>query len=110
MSTRMTEARLEMGVPLQELENLAPATWYVNVLAVYPEQRGRGLGTTLLGLADELAAAAGSRGLSIIVSDANRTARRLYERCGYRQVAERAMVKDECQSAGLSWVLLVKPA
>jgi hypothetical protein len=25
-----------MFVPLQELENLAPATWYVNVLAVLP--------------------------------------------------------------------------
>ncbi|NJM33835.1 MAG: GNAT family N-acetyltransferase, partial [Rhodomicrobium sp.] len=25
-----------MFVPLQELENLAPATWYVNVLAAYP--------------------------------------------------------------------------
>lgn len=27
-------------VPLQELENLAPRTWYVNVLATYPEYRG----------------------------------------------------------------------
>lgn len=99
-----------MFVPIQELENLAPGTWYVFVLAAYPEHRGRGLGTRLLALADELAAAAGSRGLSIIVSDANPGARRLYERCGYRSVAERPMVKEEWQNAGLSWVLLVKPA
>ena len=32
-----------MFVPLQELENLAPGTWYVNVLAVRPEFRGLGL-------------------------------------------------------------------
>ena len=29
--------------PLQELENLAPGTWYVNVLAVLPAFRNRGL-------------------------------------------------------------------
>ena len=51
-----------MFVPLQELENLAPGTWYVNVLAAYPDQRGQGLGTALLAVADKLAAEAGSRG------------------------------------------------
>jgi ribosomal protein S18 acetylase RimI-like enzyme len=29
-----------------------------------------------------------------LLSDANRGARRLYEKCGYRVVAERAMVKS----------------
>ena len=33
-----------MFVPLQELENLAPGTWYVNVLAACPQYRGRGSG------------------------------------------------------------------
>jgi ribosomal protein S18 acetylase RimI-like enzyme len=98
-----------MFVPLQELENLAPGTWYVNVLATYPGHRGRGHGTRLLGLAEELAAAAGSRGLSIIVSDANAGARRLYGRCGYRLAAERAMVKDGWANAGVDWLLLLKP-
>src|SRR5437899_2859846 len=28
-----------MFVPLQELENLAPGTWYINVLAVRPQVR-----------------------------------------------------------------------
>jgi GNAT superfamily N-acetyltransferase len=40
-----------MFVPMQELENLAPGTWYVNVLAAYPEFRGRGIGAGLLALA-----------------------------------------------------------
>ena len=99
-----------MFVPLQELENLAPGTWYVNVLAAYPDQRSQGLGTELLAVADKLAAEAGSRGLSIIVSDANTGARRLYERAGYREVARRAKVKEDWQSPGKDWVLLVKPA
>jgi ribosomal protein S18 acetylase RimI-like enzyme len=98
-----------MFVPLQELENLAPGTWYVNVLAAYPEHRGRGHRTRLLRLAEELATASGSKGLSIIVSDANRGARRLYERCGYRAAAERVMVKEEWENAGVNWMLLLKP-
>lgn len=98
-----------MFVPMQELENLAPGTWYVNVLATYPEDRGRGHGTALLRLAEELAAADGKQGLSIIVADANAGARRLYERCGYREVARRPMVKDQWTNPGVSWVLLTKP-
>lgn len=97
-----------MFVPLQELENLAPATWYVNVLAAYPEYRGRGLGTQLLGLADDLARAAGKSGLSVIVSDANHGARRLYLRCGYFEAGERPMVKEGWANPGRNWVLLTK--
>jgi ribosomal protein S18 acetylase RimI-like enzyme len=97
-----------MFVPLQELENLAPATWYVNVLAAYPPERGRGHGTALLGLAEKLAAEARSQGLSIIVSDSNAGARRLYERVGYHEVGRRTKVKEDWQNAGTEWVLLVK--
>ncbi len=97
-----------MFVPLQELENLAPGTWYVNVLASYPEQRSRGHGSALLAWAEEIAAAGGRRGLSIIVADANIRARRLYERRGYRETARRPMVKEDWQNPSQEWVLLVK--
>jgi len=63
----------------------------------------------LAGLAEELAAASGSEGLSIIVSDANAGARRLYERCGYCLAAERTMVKKGWANAGVNWLLLLKP-
>lgn len=97
-----------MFVPLQELENMAPGTWYVNVLAVVPSLRKRGLGKALLAKADEEAKAERNRGLSVIVSDANKDARRLYERCGYRQVASRLMVKESWQNDGQSWLLMTK--
>ena len=98
-----------MFVPLQELENLAPGTWYVNVLAAYPDKRGQGLGTALLAIADELAAQMDRpTGLSIIVSDANTGARRLYDRCGYAEVARRQKTKNGWQNPGKDWVLLVK--
>lgn len=94
--------------PLQELENLAPGTWYVNVLAVLPAFRGQGLGTALLGLADETGSRAGLSGMSVIVSDDNAGARRLYERCGYRATATRPMAKEDWVNAGTAWVLLTK--
>ena len=98
-----------MFVPLQELENLAPSSWYVNVLAVMPRHRGRGLGGKLLALADERGRKSGRQAMSVIVSDANLGARRLYERCGYTETAHRPMVKEDWQNPGERWVLLTKP-
>ena len=97
-----------MFVPLQELENLAPNTWYINVLAVRPQFRRLGLGTKLLGLADETTEALGKPGLCVIVSDANSGAHRLYERCGYRESGTRPMVKENWANHGQNWVLLTK--
>ncbi len=98
-----------MFVPLQQLENLAPGTWYVNVLACYPRWRNKGIGTALLKHAEKLAAAAGVKnGLSVIVADSNIGARRLYERMGYRQAADRPMVKESWVSPGSAWILLIK--
>jgi ribosomal protein S18 acetylase RimI-like enzyme len=98
-----------MFVPLQELENLAPSSWYVNILAVLPQFRGKGFGATLLGVADETGRALAKKGMSVIVSDANPGARRLYERCGYRVAATRPMVKEGWDGHGANWVLLTKP-
>ncbi len=94
--------------PLLELETKVPNTWYVNVLATYPEFRGNGLGSELLGIAERLADETDCSGLSLIVADANTSARRLYERHGYVERASRAMVKEDWTGAGQKWVLLVK--
>jgi ribosomal protein S18 acetylase RimI-like enzyme len=95
-------------VPLQELENLAPNSWYVNVLAAYAKHRGQGLGTKLLAIADELADAVGMSRLSLIVADTNESARRLYHRRGYREAGARPMVKESWENDGRNWVLLTK--
>ena len=76
----------------------------MNVLAAYPDHRGRGFGTALLGLADRLAECAACRGTSIIVADTNTGARRLYERSGYGEIARRPMVKDGWTGPGEFWV------
>jgi ribosomal protein S18 acetylase RimI-like enzyme len=97
-----------MFVPLQELENMAPSTWYVNVLAVQPISRRKGLGTALLIEAEARAKARAKKGLSVIVSDANVEARRLYQRCGFSEVADRTMVKEDWQNDGQRWLLMTK--
>jgi GNAT superfamily N-acetyltransferase len=75
---------------------------------VLPQFRNLGLGTEPLRMADESARKLGKRGMSIIVSDANIGARRLYERLGYREIARRTMVREQWVSDGHEWVLLIK--
>ena len=47
--------------PLLELENLALDSWYVNVLASFPDHRGKGLGSSLLNLAEQIVQATTKR-------------------------------------------------
>jgi ribosomal protein S18 acetylase RimI-like enzyme len=94
--------------PLQELENRALGMHYVNILAVYPGFRRRGVARLLL--AEAGARGADARGISLIVADRNAPARRLYAACGFREVAEAPMVKENWRSDSDTWVLMVKPA
>ncbi|MGK9337970.1 N-acetyltransferase family protein [Sinorhizobium meliloti] len=57
--------------PLQELENRALESWYVNVLACYPEYRGQGLGSRLLTIAEQIAREEALRRMSVIVANNN---------------------------------------
>lgn len=95
-------------VPLHELMNLAPDTWYVHAVAAYPRHTGRGYGSALLAQAERLAAAAGKSNVSLIVSDTNAGARRLYERSGYGKMARCKMVKEGWVHPGTDWVLMTK--
>ena len=98
-----------MFVPLQELENRVPGSWYVNVLAVMPYWRGLGIGSRLLFEAERQARDAGCTRMSIIVSSANTGARRVYERFGFVFDAERAMGVGAWENPGTHWQLLIKP-
>jgi ribosomal protein S18 acetylase RimI-like enzyme len=93
--------------PLQELENRALGTYYVNVLATYPEFRRRGVATRLLEEAGRQGA--GARGSSLIVADGNAAARRLYLGFGFREVAEAPIVKEGWRNGSTAWVLMLSP-
>jgi ribosomal protein S18 acetylase RimI-like enzyme len=73
--------------PLVVLEANAPGSWYVNVLATFPEFRRQGLGLALLGVAEERACAEGASALSVIVAGGNERAARLYAAAGYAPLA-----------------------
>lgn len=73
--------------PLEELEQKVPGTFYMNILAAYPEFRGLGLGTRLLEAAHTLASEAGCGELSLEVFEQNEGAVRLYGRHGFREIA-----------------------
>lgn len=93
--------------PLQELENLAPGSRYVNVIAVYPAFRGRGVARRLMAEAE--AAAVGAAEMSLIVADRNAAAMGLYRALGYRERARRAIVAQGWPTESTEWVLMVKP-
>ncbi len=97
------------AIGLVELEQEVPGYWYVNVLAIYPEFRGRGLGTALLEAADRVGRDTKAGGMAIIVSSGNAGARRLYERQGYAYRDRRKATSYPGGREGDDWILLTKP-
>jgi ribosomal protein S18 acetylase RimI-like enzyme len=104
----------QSGVPEQfraliELEAEVPGSYYVNVLGVHKEYRGRGYGARLLAHADMIAQKARAKLMSIIVESRNATASRLYDRAGYREKSRRKRIAYPGDYTGSEeWVLLVK--
>jgi ribosomal protein S18 acetylase RimI-like enzyme len=99
----------EIVQPLVRLEAEAPGALYVNVLAVYPEYRGKGIGAELLAHADAGGRTAASRGMAIIVASENVVAWQLYEHSGYREKARLPLVGYPGYGRGDNWILLTKP-
>ncbi len=95
-------------MPLLELENLAPGSWYLNVLATYPQHRGKGLGSALLAKAEEVTRKAGRTTISLIAEDTHHDALRLYRARGFTEVARRPVVKDDWPVEAREWILFVK--
>ena len=86
----------------------APGSWYVNVLATFPEFRRRGIGARLLAIAEQKGREEGAPSLSVIVGGWNESAARLYQSAGYAALAsEPAILFPGCPHQG-DWVLMVR--
>ena len=95
-------------VPLLELEALAPGSWYLNVLATYPQFRGKGCGSALLAHAEDVTRKAGRTTISLIAEDTHEDALRLYRSKGYTEVARRPLVKEDWPVDASEWILFTK--
>lgn len=96
--------------PLVRLECRAPGSWYINAIAVFPEYRGRGLGTALLAIAHALAREHGRDQTSLIVASSNERAKRLYEREGYQVVSAEPVVSYPRLHMCGEWLLMLRTA
>ncbi len=98
----------EIVRPLVRLEAQVPGSWYVNVLATFPEFRRNGIAGRLLAIAEEKAREERAPSLSVIVASWNEDAARLYARAGYAARArEKALPFPGCPHTG-DWVLMVR--
>jgi len=66
-------------------------SYYICGMALFPEYRGRGIGTRLLALAEEHARDRGFKKVSLIVFEQNTGAKQLYDRAGYEEVSREAV-------------------
>ena len=94
--------------PLVELEQCVPASFYINMIATYPEFRNMAIGTRLMALVDDLACNAGCSLSSIEVFDQNAGALRLYQRLGYRIIEKRAVIPHACHPYDGHVLLLIR--
>jgi GNAT superfamily N-acetyltransferase len=95
--------------PLVELRDYN--SLFVSGVAVYPQHRGRGIGTRLLAIAEQQAVSYGLTRLSLICLEQNQGAMRLYARLGFREIDRRPLVAHPVwRSYQGDAVLLTKPA
>lgn len=94
---------------LLRLENRVPGCWYVNMLAVFRQYRGMGIGRRLLDESEKRAITAGRREMGIIVEDDN-PARRLYADFGFKAVGTEPFLPfgGSLKTDG-EWVVMRRP-
>jgi len=94
--------------PLVELEQCVPSSFYINMIATFPQYRNMSVGTELMGIVDRLANDAACPKSSIEVFEQNAGALRLYQRLGYEVVEKRRVVPHECHPYDGELLLLTR--
>ncbi len=94
--------------PMVELEQCVPGSFYINMLATFPQYRNMSIGTKLMRMVDSLASDAGCSLTSIEVFAQNEGALRLYRRLGYEVAEKRRVVPHECHPYDGELLLLTR--
>ena len=76
------------------LKAMADGTAYLNRFAIAPAMRGNGLSARLMAELIAIARERGDTAMSLWVYGSNRIARRVYDRLGFRIVAQREATED----------------
>jgi GNAT superfamily N-acetyltransferase len=83
-----------------------PATVELVSMYVRPRARGRGVGEALIATVIDWAAARNARSVHLWVTEANKPARLLYERCGFTPTSERQPLPS---NAALAEIAMSRP-
>lgn len=94
--------------PIIELECLAPGSFYINAIAVYPEHRSKGFGSLLMNEAERQALDQGLDTLSLVAFEDNVGAVRLYKRLGFSIAGSRPTVAHESVSHAGNEILMTR--
>jgi ribosomal protein S18 acetylase RimI-like enzyme len=86
--------RLGLYEPFERLHPLASGSYYINILAVYPEYRSKGIGSQMMDLARSRATQLGFSRLSLHSFDDPR-AIALYQRLGFTVAGRSPLVEHE---------------
>ncbi len=91
--------------PLVELEAEVPDTRYLNVLAVMPQARRRGVARRLI---EDIRDPEG-RDLTLVVASGNRSGRAFYTQEGFDEVTRRPMGPGGLPDLNGDWILMRRP-
>jgi ribosomal protein S18 acetylase RimI-like enzyme len=83
--------------------------FYISNLAVFPDFEGQGVGSRLMGHAEELARASGLLKCALIVSFVHEKARQLYERLGYKVISTYQSTHPKVAEGSGGYHRMVKP-
>lgn len=93
---------------LTELEAEAAGTYYVNMIAVFPERRSGGVGRLLMDEAERLARQQGFAQMALCTFEADSRLVEFYERQGYRITKTKPIAPHPHLEHSGSWALLTK--
>lgn len=93
---------------LSGLEKRARGSYHLNLIAVAPEARGRGVGALLVAEADRQARAAGFKTLTLSTFEADAGLMRFYAGCGFAVIGTAPIEPHPALEHGGNWALLRK--
>lgn len=95
--------------PLEELKTRAAGSFYIDMLATFPQYRNRSVATQLMVMVEQWASAAGYSQTSLQVFEKNASALNLYLQLGYQEHLRRKVVAHPSLVYGGDVLLLTRP-